>query len=421
MNLKSVILSCVLCMAMGTSVYALSGPVGVPESTRGTVNEEIIYFYNIDLDYFTPKSSNGLRNLGMVTNNNGRELLTYFVYGSPFGKKMVLNGEHIQYLGYTKEGGVFENPMYPWSAGWSGTMLKDYDFVYMPWQDDGAKAKGAKNEYFNALRDAKTGNYVLEANIQKGLDYFYGGKTGKDRLPAGMSVGNRDKLIHTVGSVHKSGRPWAEFVYVTQPPTNKYWGTGIAYIRGKSGAITYITIPIAPHDVLKISSFWDEEFTFSTFSNYEINQSKPMYDFTFYIADFDGYGNEEEFYIEMTHHMKDDWVNAVNRNFTLSLEAGKSIDWYTYEMSATPVLAIIYRKDKERSIWGETNSFDESDYVRVINGKTYYYYNAYYYKDGMRFVSKNDLATLPVNDQTRWLKYLGFTDGDALQKAISEN
>lgn len=411
----------ILCTALAFSfLFGTTAQAIVKEEiTAKDVNENILDIYGFP-DYYRYLSRDGAqRALRSVTSANGKD--RYFVYGAEYGIKMRFNGfTEVQYLGHANEGGEFENPYFPWNAGWNGTTLDKMNYIGEPWRDPLTKDRASKGKFNNF---ESSSGVTLEDNIQKGLDRFFGGKYGKDWLPAGVSPANKDKLIYKTGQKHSSGRPWREFVYVTQPPSYQKWGTGIMYIKNASGSITYITVPIAPFELLEEPVSRDYRFTFSTFSKSEINASQPKYEFCYYMADFENAGMTEKFYVDLYYHDKDDWVNERYENFILELTPERPLDWHSFTVSATPIFAKMYRKDIQWDKWKDDENMHENldgGYTKVINGETYYYYNTYYYKDGYRFVSKFDLAKIPSGNTAEFLNYLGFKDADSLQEAIWE-
>lgn len=391
----------------------------VDQVSLSEINKYVKETYGLYSDYYTPSALG--RSLNIIKSTNYED--SYLVYGSPFDLKMIWNSKTEQrYLGYTKEGGYFENPYFPWDAGWNSVTIDSQNFVYQPWENPVVKSK------YGVMKNRFCNLDLLEKQIILGLTKVYGGKKGKDMVPPTVRKSDQanlplyTSLSPTTKTPMGTAARWIDYTYVTQPPTYNTWGTGVAYIKNSSGNITYMTIPIAPFGITdkKVS----DDFTFSTFSNYEINQSNPKYDFTFYIADFEGTETKEKFYVDLWHHMEVNWVNEIHKSFTLTLDASKSIDWYTYQMSATPVMAVIYRKDKQWERWKDDEGMHNdfwNGYEKVIGGEKYYYYNTYYYKsDGMRFVSGDDIEKIPEGNKLNWMNYLGFDDLTKMQQAIEK-
>ncbi len=188
---KKIICTVLVCSFLfGTTAQA----VVKEEITAKDVNENILDIFGIP-DYYRYLSRDGAqRPLRSITSANGKD--KYFVYGAEYGIKMRFNGyTEVQYYGHANEGGEFENPYFPWNAGWNGTTLDKMNYIPAPWNNELTMNRAAEN-YFNNF---SSGGDSLEPNIQKGLDKFFGGKHGYDWLPAGVSTANKNALIYTTG------------------------------------------------------------------------------------------------------------------------------------------------------------------------------------------------------------------------------
>jgi len=156
-----------------------------------------------------------------------------------FGDAITWKGEtFLRYIGYTKEGGFYGTPGFPWDAGWSGTRIEKMNFITEPWDDDLTKDKAPGNPFCQ--------NDLLEQNIINGLNHVYANTTAKELVPPSrLNSSLKDEIVYTQDASPTKGGQWVDYVYVMQPPTYDTWGKGVAW-HSRGGNTYYVDIPIAP-------------------------------------------------------------------------------------------------------------------------------------------------------------------------------
>ena len=169
-----------------------------------------------------------------------------------------------RYLGFTIKGFLYENPNFPWDAGWNGVQIQNFKFIKYPWYDPDVHARYIirKNEFTSNDVKAKYGGTEayqnLEALIQIGMDEHYAGVKGSD---IAVNCSNQNYVYDRGGKPKNedgSDGEWVDFVQVIQPPTYYSWGTGWAFLdwNGDDNPDSYMTVPIAPFSYADVHNLY---------------------------------------------------------------------------------------------------------------------------------------------------------------------
>jgi hypothetical protein len=189
-----------------------------------------------------------------------------------------------RFLGFDQSDAFFDNPAYPW-LGWSGSPIKDYNFVPRPWEVN------LLRENFNLHPEGSNFTTVsastpdtrrrLNESIKYGLFSKYVDYTAKETV-IGLTGSNTEKSLYwgqvvdpllvyskisdpnfyielsgnqfTKISNHSKTMDWLDFVYILSPPTTFSWGTGYLFFERtglsngtlNQNSFSYMTVPIAP-------------------------------------------------------------------------------------------------------------------------------------------------------------------------------
>jgi hypothetical protein len=248
-TILKIIVTLILLISTCSTLYGGTAPSIFDESTiqrkLDIMNQQLQhkFSYPANYNYFKQKGDYD-RNLNttLLEGTDPKKMhVVYYEEGQKngFGDAITWKGEtFLRYIGYTKEGGLYGTPGFPWDAGWSGTRIEKMNFVAEPWFDDKTEDKARENIFCQ--------NDLLEQNIINGLNHVYANTTAKELVPPNvLNSSLKDEIVYTQDASPTKGGQWVDYVYVMQPPTYDTWGKGVAW-HTSGGNTYYVGIPIAP-------------------------------------------------------------------------------------------------------------------------------------------------------------------------------